>query len=75
MDWFLAGIMLYANFILIKDKTWKAFALMGLGNLGYSLYWFSKQEWATMLLVSAFLAQNVWGIFKWYTEEKNENRI
>jgi hypothetical protein len=72
MDWFLAGIMLYATFILIKDKTWKAFVLMGIANLGYAIYWFSKQEWATMLLVTIFLAQNIWGIVKWRRDESKK---
>jgi hypothetical protein len=70
MDWIAAGIMLFGNVVLIRNKTWKAFAICLLGNFLYAIYWFTRHEWATLGLVMIFSAQNLWGIISWRKQEK-----
>jgi hypothetical protein len=57
--------MLVANFILIKYKDWKVFIVFAIGNGMYAYYWMVQREWATLLLVLAFLFQNIYGIISW----------
>ncbi len=70
ISWIAAGLMLIGNIILIKYKSWISFAVMAVGNILYVYYWFIKQEWATFILVSIFLAQSIWGLVKWYRDSR-----
>jgi hypothetical protein len=70
ISWIAAGLMLIGNVILIKYKSWIAFVLMAIGNVLYIYYWFTKQEWATFILVAIFLGQNIWGIVSWRNNAK-----
>lgn len=70
MDWVAAALMLAGNYLIIKYKSWVSFIVLGFGNLLYLIYWFIRQEWATMILVSVFLGMNVWGLIKWSKEKK-----
>lgn len=71
LDWIGAITLWIGNFVLINKKSWKAFVVFGIGNLSYLVYWITKGEWVTAVLVFSFLCQNIWGVWKWYKEEHN----
>lgn len=71
ISWIAAGLMLLGNTILIKNKSWISWVVMTVGNILYIYYWFIKQEWATLILVSVFFIQGIWGLVKWYREQHN----
>ena len=65
MDWVASAIVFIGNIFLIKTKAWWVFIIFFFGNALWAYYWFVKQEYAAMILVSVFLLQNVWGLFSW----------
>jgi hypothetical protein len=65
LSWVASGLTLIGNVVLIKYKTWKTFVIFAVGNAMFVYYWIAKEEWATMILCSVFLAMNVWGIVSW----------
>jgi len=65
LSWLCAGIMLVANFVLIKYKNWWVFIVFALGNGLYAYYWFNQAQWATFVLTTAFFFQNIYGIIVW----------
>lgn len=65
ISWIASGLTLLGNVILIRKRSWKAFVIFFVGNAIWFYYWFSKQEWAAMILVGVFLLQNIWGIWSW----------
>ena len=65
MDWIASVLCLIGNVVLIKKKSWVAFAIYLVANSIWALYWYLNQEWAAMILVSIFMAQNIWGIVTW----------
>jgi nicotinamide riboside transporter PnuC len=77
MDWIAAGLMLFGNAIIITRKHWIAFVIFLIANTIYAYYWLINQQWATLILCSFFIGQNIWGIISWYRESKNteDNRI
>jgi hypothetical protein len=71
-SWIAAALMLLGNTILIKSKSWISFAIMSVANFMYMYYWFIKQEWSTLVLVSIFFLQSLWGLIKWWKEQHAE---
>jgi len=65
MSWTASVLIFLGNFILIKMKSWKAFVIFLIGNSLFAYYWLVKQEWATLILVCLFIAQNILGIVDW----------
>jgi hypothetical protein len=65
MDWIAAVLLWVGNFILIKKKHWVCFVIFAVANTMWFVYWFTKHEWAAMILVASFLAMNVWGVISW----------
>jgi predicted membrane chloride channel (bestrophin family) len=73
MSWVGAAIILGATTILIRDKTWKAFIPFIIGNALYAVYWGLQHEWATLILTSIFVAQNIWGLIKWRKDQRPQD--
>ena len=71
-SWIAAGFMLLTNFVLINTKSWKVFILFMIGNGMYIIYWSIQHEWATLVLVSAFFLQNIYGLIKWKKQSIKE---
>jgi hypothetical protein len=69
LSWVAAVIIFSANFILIKSKSWKVFIIFILGNSMYAYYWFVEKQWATFILVSFFIIQNIYGLIQWRKEQ------
>jgi hypothetical protein len=65
MDWIASSLTFLGNIILIKTKHWFTFVIFFVGNSLWAYYWFSKKEYAALILVSFFLIQNLWGIYEW----------
>jgi hypothetical protein len=65
MSWIAAGLTFLGNVILIDQKSWIAFVIFFIGNSLWAYHWFKKKEWAALFLVSVFLAQNIYGIWRW----------
>jgi hypothetical protein len=74
LSWVSAAIVFIANFILIKSKSWKVFIMFMIGNGLYAYYWFVEKQWATLILVSVFVIQNVYGLIKWKKEQASQKR-
>lgn len=72
MSWVGAGIILLATTLLIKNKSWKAFIPFIIGNALYAVYWGLQHEWATLILTTIFVAQNIWGLIKWRKDQRAE---
>lgn len=69
LSWVAATIIFLGNFLLIKSKSWKVFIVFAIGNTLYAYYWITQRQWATLLLVSLFVFQNIYGIIKWRKEQ------
>jgi len=69
LSWVAASIIFLGNFILIKNKSWKVFIIFAIGNMLYAFYWITQHQWATLLLVSLFVFQNIYGIIRWQKEQ------
>ena len=65
VSWLASAICFAGNFVLIKTKSWKAFVMFFVANSLFVFYWTIRHEWATLILVSFFLLQNVLGIIEW----------
>lgn len=72
MDWIGAFLLWIGTFIAIKYKSWVAFLVMLIGNIFYLVYWIKAGEVATILLVTTFIGQDIYGIWKWYKGSKND---
>jgi len=70
LSWVASALIFIGNIVLIRTKSWKTFLWFMVGNSIYVYYWLVKHEWATLLLVSLFLTQNIVGIIKWRKQEK-----
>jgi hypothetical protein len=70
MSWVGAGVILLATTVLIKSKSWKAFIPFIVGNALYAVYWGLQHEWATLILTTIFVVQNIWGLIKWRRDQQ-----
>jgi uncharacterized membrane protein YbaN (DUF454 family) len=70
MDWVASALCLIGNIVLIKKKHWSVFVIYFIANSIWAYWWFVRQEWAAMILVSIFMAQNIYGFYEW---RKNES--
>lgn len=65
IDWVASGLTLLGNVILIQRKSWIAFLVFFAGNSLWFVHWVDRREYAALVLVCLFLAQNLWGIYSW----------
>lgn len=65
ISWIASAIIFIGNIVLIKTKSWYTFLIFLVGNSLFAYYWFTKKEWAVLILVTLFICQNLWGIISW----------
>lgn len=66
-SWDTIGIIftVLGSFIAAQTLSAWMFVIYIVGNLSWSIYWFKKKEFKTMLMCMFFILMNIYGIFKW----------
>jgi hypothetical protein len=65
LSWIASIICLLGMEIIIRKKSWYAFAVMGFSNILFIIDWIIKHEWPVMILSIVLLVQNVRAIIAW----------
>lgn len=66
-SWDTIGIIFTVGGSFVAAQTLSAymFVIYFIGNLSWSIYWYKKKEYKTMLMCIFFLLMNIYGIIKW----------